>query len=98
MTPRASKTSSAVTAYPMPSRKPRVLPGGQSRSLQRAIERAGAVLDIDLDAIAANWKFLADRLSPGARCASVVKADAYGLGVAEVAPALARAGCKSFFV
>jgi len=28
----------------------------------------------------------------------VVKADAYGLGMAEVAPALARAGCKTFFV
>jgi alanine racemase len=28
----------------------------------------------------------------------VVKADAYGLGMAEIAPALARAGCKTFFV
>jgi len=28
----------------------------------------------------------------------VVKADAYGLGMVEVAPALARAGCKIFFV
>jgi alanine racemase len=28
----------------------------------------------------------------------VVKADAYGLGMAAVAPALARAGCKTFFV
>lgn len=28
----------------------------------------------------------------------MVKADAYGLGMAEVAPALARAGCKTFFV
>jgi alanine racemase len=30
--------------------------------------------------------------------AAVVKADAYGLGVARVAPALAQAGCDSFFV
>ena len=28
----------------------------------------------------------------------MVKADAYGLGMAEIAPALARAGCKTFFV
>ena len=28
----------------------------------------------------------------------MVKADAYGLGMAAVAPALARAGCKTFFV
>jgi alanine racemase len=34
---------------------------------------------------------------PG-RCAAVVKADAYGLGAAHVAPALARAGCALFFV
>ena len=30
--------------------------------------------------------------------AAVVKADAYGLGAARVAPALAGAGCDSFFV
>ena len=28
----------------------------------------------------------------------MVKADAYGLGMAEIAPALARAGCTTFFV
>jgi alanine racemase len=37
-------------------------------------------------------------LGAPAECAAVVKADAYGLGMAEVAPALARAGCKTFFV
>ena len=35
---------------------------------------------------------------PPAECAAVVKADAYGLGMALAAPALARAGCKTFFV
>ncbi|HEY3917147.1 MAG TPA: alanine racemase [Stellaceae bacterium] len=64
----------------------------------RAGERAGAALEIDLDAIAANWRKLADRVGPAARCAAVVKADAYGLGMAKVAPALARAGAKTFFV
>jgi alanine racemase len=37
-------------------------------------------------------------LSAPAECAAVVKADAYGLGMAAVAPALARAGCETFFV
>ena len=83
----------------MPTANPRALrPGGQTRSRARAVERAGAILEIDLDAIKANWAFLAERLSHGARCAAVVKADAYGLGMAEVAPVLARAGCKTFFV
>ncbi len=73
-------------------------PDRQTRSRARAIERAGAILEIDLDAIASNWKFLGERLSHGARCAAVVKADAYGLGMAEIAPVLGRAGCKTFFV
>jgi alanine racemase len=59
--------------------------------------RAGAVLTIDLAAVAANWKVLAARAG-SARCAAVVKADAYGLGAARVAPALAAAGCDTFFV
>jgi len=62
-----------------------------------ALARAGAVLTIDLSAIVANWRSLAPR-APGAEIAAVVKADAYGLGAAPVARALAAAGCKSFFV
>lgn len=60
-------------------------------------DRAGAVLTIDLTAIVANWRLLAARAAP-AECAAVVKADAYGLGMAQVAPALAAAGCRVFFV
>ncbi len=58
---------------------------------------AGGWLSIDLAAIAANFRLLG-ALAPGAECAAVVKADAYGLGAARVAPALAAAGCRSFFV
>jgi alanine racemase len=58
---------------------------------------ATAILTIDLSALAANYHRLA-ALSAPAECAAVVKADAYGLGVAACAPALARAGCKTFFV
>ncbi|MFN4087662.1 MAG: alanine racemase [Alphaproteobacteria bacterium] len=56
-----------------------------------------AVLTIDLDAIGANWRLLRGRLA-GVPCAAVVKADAYGLGLTRVAPALAAAGCDTFFV
>lgn len=57
-----------------------------------------ATLTIDLDAIAANWRAL-DRVSgAGVQTAAVVKADAYGLGVARVARTLAKAGARRFFV
>ncbi|MDQ0449930.1 alanine racemase [Methylobacterium aerolatum] len=58
---------------------------------------AGAVLTVDLSAIAANYRFLAARAGTAA-CAAVVKADAYGLGADRVAPALRAAGCRQFFV
>ncbi|HEV2300715.1 MAG TPA: alanine racemase [Stellaceae bacterium] len=60
-------------------------------------ERAGAILEIDLEGVAANWRALAARVAP-AQCAAVVKADAYGLGAVPVAAALAKAGCRRFFV
>lgn len=58
---------------------------------------AGAVVTIDLDAIAANYRFLRDQAGD-AETAAVVKADAYGLGLEHVAPVLAAAGCRTFFV
>jgi alanine racemase len=58
---------------------------------------ANGVLTVDLDAIVANWRKLESRGVP-AECAAVVKANAYGCGVAPVARALADAGCKTFFV
>lgn len=63
----------------------------------RGEEHAGAVLTIRLDALAANWRLIRDRVA-GAACAAVVKADGYGLGADKVAPALAAAGCRHFFV
>lgn len=59
--------------------------------------RAGAVLTVDLAAIAANYRFLAEKVG-NATCAAVVKADAYGLGAAQVAPVLEQAGAREFFV
>ncbi|KQP76691.1 alanine racemase [Methylobacterium sp. Leaf111] len=57
----------------------------------------GARLTIDLAAIAENWRRLGAQ-APGVACAAVVKADAYGCGLARVAPALWAAGCRTFFV
>ncbi|MGE5146947.1 MAG: alanine racemase [Candidatus Eiseniibacteriota bacterium] len=83
-------------------------PAGRARPTPRRGTRRGApaapafgstgtVLTVDLRAIAANYRALKARARP-AQCAAVVKADAYGVGMVEVAPALAAAGCTDFFV
>jgi alanine racemase len=57
----------------------------------------GGTLTIDLAAIAANWQALTRQLLT-VECAAVVKANGYGLGLKPVVAALAKAGCKTFFV
>ncbi|WP_292291431.1 alanine racemase [Marivita sp.] len=57
---------------------------------------AQSLLTIDLGAICANWRALA-QMNAG-ETAAVVKADAYGLGAEPVAKALADAGARTFFV
>ncbi|MCV3272421.1 alanine racemase [Roseobacter sinensis] len=57
---------------------------------------ATAILSIDMTALVENWHSL--NTMAQAETGAVVKADAYGLGLAKVAPALARAGARSFFV
>lgn len=54
-------------------------------------------LTIDLGAIRANYYAMSERVAP-ARCAAVVKADAYGLGIHQVAKTLLGGGCRDFFV
>ena len=53
-------------------------------------------LTVDLDALTANWTALA-RIST-AETGATVKADGYGLGAGRVAKALAKAGCRRFFI
>jgi len=55
-----------------------------------------ARLTVRLGAVAANFK-TAQRLAGTAMAAAVVKADAYGTGMAQIVPALAQAGCDTFF-
>ena len=66
-------------------------------ALEHASAAAGPVLTVDVDAVVANYRLLAERVRP-AKVAAVVKADAYGLGAIPIARALARAGCETFFV
>ncbi|WP_179379826.1 alanine racemase [Jannaschia marina] len=55
-------------------------------------------LHIDLEAVAANWRALDHLSAPDCETAATVKADAYGLGVTQVAPRLFAEGCRAFFV
>ncbi len=80
--PKSMAASSAPTAHPDDA---------------AALAAATGVLTIDLDALVANWKKL-DSAGVPAECAAVVKADAYGCGLTPVTKALAKAGCKTFFV
>lgn len=54
-------------------------------------------LTIDLAALVANYRLLQRHARP-ARTGAAVKADAYGVGAAQAAPALFNAGCRQFFV
>lgn len=57
----------------------------------------GAWIEIDLEAVAANWRAISRKVAPAATAAAV-KADAYGLGMQRVGDALWQAGCRHFFV
>ena len=60
-------------------------------------DSAPGLLTVDLAALADNWRTLAKLAAPG-RCAAVVKANAYGVGLDRAAPALWSAGARTFFV
>jgi alanine racemase len=68
------------------------------KKLERKLpaSRAVAQLDVRLGAVAANYRLC--RTLSGTAVAGVVKADAYGMGMAPVARKLAAAGCDTFFV
>ncbi|MCB2078322.1 MAG: alanine racemase [Novosphingobium sp.] len=54
-------------------------------------------LEIDKEALAANWRAL-DAMSGAARAGAAVKADAYGVGAPIAVPVLRDAGCRDFFI
>ena len=61
-----------------------------------AESEAGATLKINLTAIGFNWERLAKRTD--VECAAVLECNAYGCGIDPVADALAKSGCRTFFV
>jgi alanine racemase len=79
------------SSEPLTAKKPQITTTGADPRL------AGGRLTVDLDALAANWLFLAEKSKP-AEASAVVKADAYGLGIVHVVPVLWQAGCRTFFV
>jgi alanine racemase len=60
------------------------------------ISLAPSRLTIDLGALVANWRAVAAKVAT--ETSAVVKADAYGIGIERAGPALAKAGCRTFFV
>lgn len=65
---------------------------------ENVLANSAASINVDLSAIIDNYQILAGR-SSSADCAAVVKANAYGMGMAEVASALYNeTDCKIFFV
>ncbi|MBL6623016.1 MAG: alanine racemase, partial [Alphaproteobacteria bacterium] len=57
-----------------------------------------SVITIYPDRLTDNWRWLDSQTASDCRTASVVKADAYGLGLAGIAPILRKAGCTDFCV
>jgi alanine racemase len=60
--------------------------------------RSTTALTVDLSAIQNNFRLIAAKVGASCQVVSVVKADCYGLGMAEIAPALESAGCDFFYV
>lgn len=56
------------------------------------------VLRVDLKAIAANYRLFQDKVVAHCTVAGVVKANAYGVGMAQIAKTLLAQGCAQFFV
>ena len=57
---------------------------------------ASGILKINLSAIVLNWTALRRRTV--AECAAVLKADAFSCGIDQITTALAKSGCRTFFV
>ncbi len=61
------------------------------------MQQYSARLKVNLSALRRNWRLLS-AISSGLACGAVVKANAYGLGVAPIVQTLYSEGCRHFFV
>ncbi len=59
---------------------------------------SGTTLTINLDHIRKNYLTIQSKVARSCAVSAVLKADAYGIGIKHVAPALELAGCSIFFV
>ncbi|MDZ5761901.1 Alanine racemase [Candidatus Cyrtobacter comes] len=59
---------------------------------------SGTTLTIDLNSIRKNYLIIKSKVAVSCAVSAVLKADAYGIGVKHVAPALELAGCNVIFV
>ncbi|CCM80235.1 alanine racemase [Rhizobium mesoamericanum] len=62
------------------------------------VRPADVVLEINLGAIQANFQTVSTQVGPQVKVAAVIKSDAYGLGLVDIAKALIDAGCDLLFV
>jgi alanine racemase len=58
----------------------------------------GPRLEVDLAALARNWRMLDERSHYYTKTSAVVKADGYGTGASQAARTLQKAGCERFYV
>lgn len=56
-----------------------------------------AYIEIDLSALANNYQQISKLVAPSI-CAATIKANAYGLGLEEIARTLVNSGCREFFI
>lgn len=66
--------------------------------MEESIARSRAWLEVDLDALLANYREACSLLKPGVRMICVLKADAYGYGAGRVGRTLYAAGARLFSV
>ena len=56
------------------------------------------LLKINLNRIGQNYKKIQKRISKNSEISAVLKSNAYGLGLENIAKKLIKIGCKSFFL
>src|SRR5207302_10015998 len=89
--PRAHSTESWLCIFPVAVS----LPGMLNRLVQHCL-RCWA--EIDLDALRGNLAWIRHRVGPGVKILTVVKADAYGHGLKQIAALLMQSGTDIFGV
>ncbi|MFL1781287.1 Alanine racemase, biosynthetic [Candidatus Hepatincolaceae symbiont of Richtersius coronifer] len=70
---------------------------GKLDFIRKETIKHGTTLLVDIAALAENYKMIGSHC-PTAKVSAVIKNNAYGLGVENIAPVLYNSGCRDFFV